>query len=140
MTSPSAPGPPAVTSTHVMAGALVSDLVTAEAWYTTLFGRAPQTRPVEGLLEWYLPDGSGVQVHRHPSRAGFSSLVLGTDDLDARSSTTGVAWWPINEPARSSATASGDFRSRGQLGSRPSWPEIRYRPSRGSRRTPKSCP
>ena len=75
-----------MTFTHVMAGALVSDLVAAEAWYTALFERAPQARPMDGLLEWYLPDGSGAQVYQDPTRAGSSSLVLSTDDLDTTAS------------------------------------------------------
>lgn len=72
-----------MTFTHVMAGALVGDLATAEAWYTALFEAEPHARPMEGLLEWHLPDGSGVQVFQDPSRAGSSSLVLTTGDLDA---------------------------------------------------------
>ncbi|NAZ77094.1 VOC family protein [Kineococcus sp. T13] len=72
-----------MTFTHVLAGALVSDLSAAETWYTTLFERAPDARPMEGLLQWHLPGGSGVQVYRDPDRAGRGSLVLHADDLDA---------------------------------------------------------
>lgn len=67
---------------HVLAGSLVSDLTAAEQWYSTLFARGPDTRPMGGLLEWYLPDGSGVQVHQEPERSGHSSVVLMDDDLD----------------------------------------------------------
>ncbi|GAB7191973.1 hypothetical protein NUM3379_26810 [Kineococcus sp. NUM-3379] len=72
-----------MTFTHVLAGSLVSDLTTAESWYSTLFDRGADTRPMSGLLEWYLPDGSGVQVFHDPRRAGRCSLVLRVDDLDA---------------------------------------------------------
>ena len=72
-----------MTFTHVLAGCLVSDSAAAEPWYSTLFERGPDARPMSGLLEWHLPDGSGVQVFQAPERAGRGSLVLGVDDLDA---------------------------------------------------------
>jgi predicted enzyme related to lactoylglutathione lyase len=67
---------------HVHAGSLVTDLTAAEQWYSTLFARGPDTRPMAGLLEWYMPDGSGVQVYQEPERSGHSSVVLMDDDLD----------------------------------------------------------
>ena len=72
-----------MTSTHVLAGALVDDLAAAETWYATLFAREPDARPMDGLLQWHLPDGSGVQVFLDPARAGHGSLVLHESDLDA---------------------------------------------------------
>ena len=72
-----------MTFTHVLAGALVGDLAAAESWYATLFVREPDARPMDGLLQEHLPDGSGVQVYRDPSRAGRGSLVLHESDLDA---------------------------------------------------------
>ena len=83
MSATSSPSPPDMPFTHVMAGALVSDLAAAEEWYAVLFDRPPWTRPMDGLLEWYLPGGSGVQVYRNPTLAGHGSLVLRVDDLDA---------------------------------------------------------
>lgn len=72
-----------MTYTNVLAGSTVSDLVAAERWYTALFGRGPDARPMDGLLEWHLGEGFGVQVWRDAERAGRSSVVLGVDDLDA---------------------------------------------------------
>lgn len=68
---------------HVLAGSLVTDLTAAEHWYSALFDRGPDTRPMAGLLEWYLPDGSGLQVYEEPERAGRSNVVLMDDDLDS---------------------------------------------------------
>ena len=66
----------------VFAQATVTDLGAAEQWYSTLFGRGPDTRPMDGLIEWRLGAGFGVQVWSEPERAGHSSMVLGESDLD----------------------------------------------------------
>ncbi|GAA3249854.1 VOC family protein [Pseudonocardia petroleophila] len=78
----------------VLAQATVSDLAAAERWYSAVFGRAPDARPMGGLLEWHLGSTFGVQVFAEPDRAGRSSIVLGEDDLDAlaaRLTDAGVA-------------------------------------------------
>ena len=67
---------------RVLAQSTVSDLGTAEDWYTRLFGRGPDARPMPGLLEWHLGDSYGVQVWSEPDRAGRSSMVLDETDLD----------------------------------------------------------
>jgi hypothetical protein len=67
---------------NVLAQATVSDLGGAEQWYSVVFGRGPDARPMEGLLEWHLGDTYGVQVWAEPERAGRSSMVLGESDLD----------------------------------------------------------
>ena len=77
--------------TTVLGQSTVRDLGTAEPWYTTLFGRGPDTRPMDGLLEWHLPGGSGVQVWAEPDRAGGSTVVLGSDDLDAAAAALAAA-------------------------------------------------
>ena len=87
-----------MTFTHVLAGSLVSDLPAAESWYSTLFERGPDARPMTGLLEWYLPDGSGVQVFHDPGRAGRGSLVLRVDDLDATAARLSRASVPHDGP------------------------------------------
>lgn len=68
---------------RLVAQAVVTDLEAAERWYTTLFDGPPQTRPMDGLLEWHLQDLFGVQVWLDPDRAGRSTIVLDESDLDA---------------------------------------------------------
>lgn len=68
---------------HVLAQATVTDLGAAERWWSTLLDHHPDARPMDGLLEWYLSDGCGVQVWAEAERAGRSTVVLGVDDLDA---------------------------------------------------------
>ena len=71
-----------MTITRLLAQMTVTDSAQAEAWYTTLFGRAPDARPMPGLLEWHLTDTFGVQVWGEPDRAGTSCMVLDESDLD----------------------------------------------------------
>ncbi|MGY1784585.1 VOC family protein [Geodermatophilus sp. SYSU D00698] len=70
-------------ATRVLAQATVADLDRAERWFAALFGRAPDSRPMDGLLEWHLTDSAGVQVWREPGRSGRSTVVIGAADLDA---------------------------------------------------------
>ena len=72
-----------MTIQRVLAQSTVSDLATAERWYSALFQRQPDARPMPGLLEWHLGDTFGVQVWSEPDRAGRSSMVLDESDLDA---------------------------------------------------------
>lgn len=74
--------------TRLLANMTVSDLPTAVEWYTRFFGRAPDVRPMDGLVEWHLADTFGVQVWADPEgtdpdRAGRSAMVLDEPDLDA---------------------------------------------------------
>lgn len=68
--------------TGVFAQATVRHLSASEGWYERLFGRPPDARPMDGLIEWHLGTGLGVQVWCEPDRAGSSTLVLLVDDLD----------------------------------------------------------
>jgi catechol 2,3-dioxygenase-like lactoylglutathione lyase family enzyme len=69
--------------TRILAQSTVSDLTAAERWYTAVLGRGPDATPMPGLLEWYVGETAGLQVWSEPDRAGRSTMVLGTDDLDA---------------------------------------------------------
>ncbi|NHA69102.1 VOC family protein [Phycicoccus flavus] len=60
----------------------VSDLDRAERWYGALVGRAADARPMEGLLEWHLSEGSGIQVWLEPEAAGSSGCTVTVRDLD----------------------------------------------------------
>lgn len=68
---------------RLLASCAVSDSDRAEDWYTRLFDRAPDARPMPGLIEWHLGDTFGVQVWFAPEHAGHSTLVLDETDLDA---------------------------------------------------------
>jgi predicted enzyme related to lactoylglutathione lyase len=70
---------------RILAQSTVSDLALAERWYTKLWGRGPDARPMPGLLEWHVGGATGLQVWSEPDRAGRSTVVIGTDDLEAES-------------------------------------------------------
>lgn len=72
-----------VAFTRVLAEVIVADHAAAIAWYERLLGRAPDTRPMDGLAEWQLTDTGWLQVFADPERAGRSGVTLGVDDLDA---------------------------------------------------------
>lgn len=68
--------------TRVLAQSTVTDLMRAVGWYSKLFGRQPDARPMDGLVEWHLGDTYGVQVWSEPDRAGNSTMVLDESDFD----------------------------------------------------------
>lgn len=70
---------------RIVAQATVSDLDNAERWYAALWGRGPDVRPMPGLLEWHLGGATGLQMWSEPARAGHSTVMFGSNDLDADS-------------------------------------------------------
>jgi catechol 2,3-dioxygenase-like lactoylglutathione lyase family enzyme len=89
--------------TSVLAQAAVTNLSTTEAWYVTLLGRQPDERPMDGLLEWHVTAGGGVQVWVEPERAGRSTLLLATDHLDETASRLTAAGLSHDGPERGGA-------------------------------------
>jgi hypothetical protein len=86
--------------TRILAQMTVADLTVATQWYSRLFGREPDARPMEGLIEWHLADAFGVQVWAESDRAGRSTMVLDESDLDAFCPRTG--------PCRDSASGAAE--------------------------------
>ena len=62
--------------------AVVGDMDVAVGWYTALFGRRPDARPMPSLADWTVGGGATVQVVHDPARAGGGLLTLQVDDLD----------------------------------------------------------
>jgi predicted enzyme related to lactoylglutathione lyase len=79
---PDGPEEGGVAIVGVLAQSTVSDLAVSEDWYSALFGRPPGARPMAGLLEWRVAT-AGLRVWSEPDRAGRSTVVLDTDDLDS---------------------------------------------------------
>ena len=75
---------------RILAQCTVSDIARAEQWYSLLFDRAPDLRPMPGLIEWHPGDTFGLQVWSEPERAGHSTVVLDETDLDAAAIRTGT--------------------------------------------------
>lgn len=72
-----------MTFSRVSAEMIVTDQDSAVAWYTRLFGRPPDERPMDSLAEWQLTETGWLQVFADPEHAGHSTTTLGIDDLDA---------------------------------------------------------
>lgn len=65
-----------------LAQAVVTDIAHAEAWYEKALGTPPDSRPMDGLIEWRFGPAHGLQVFQDAERAGASTVVLGVSDLD----------------------------------------------------------
>ena len=61
----------------------VADHELGVAWYSDLFGREPDRRPMEGSAEWQVTPTSAVMVYADADTAGGGNLIVGVDDLDA---------------------------------------------------------
>lgn len=68
--------------THTLSVLKVRDHDAAVAWYSALFGRGPDRRPMPPSAEWDLGVGRGVQVYLDPDHAGGHDMVIGVEDLD----------------------------------------------------------
>lgn len=85
----------------LFAEVIVTDVDRAERWYADLLERAPDARPMAGLVEWHWRVGPtstwphfGLQVWAEPARAGGCAVTLFVGDLDAtaaRLAAAGVA-------------------------------------------------
>jgi glyoxylase I family protein len=66
----------------VLVDVAVDDFASALTWYERLLGRPADAAPMEGLAEWHLAEGGGVQVSDDEDRAGSSSVTLVVTSLD----------------------------------------------------------
>lgn len=76
----------------IFANASCSDLERSIAWYSAVFGRDPDERPMAGLAEWH-ETSAGFQLHEDGDKAGKSTLTLivsGLDDERARLEQAGL--------------------------------------------------
>jgi hypothetical protein len=69
---------------NVLAGVAVSDLNKSGPWYEQLFGRPPDTMPMEGVLEWEFEKGGWLQVFQVEDGAGSSFFTLVENNVDHR--------------------------------------------------------
>jgi predicted enzyme related to lactoylglutathione lyase len=62
---------------------LTADLAAAEDWYTKLFGRGPDYRPMGTLVHWELSDHGGLMLSSSDEIAGMGVMFLYVDDVAA---------------------------------------------------------
>jgi hypothetical protein len=78
-----------------------SNLDDSIRWFTAVFARGPDARPMEGLAEWHHADTAGFQLFQNARDAGHGALTLiieGIEDERERLSTAGLAPGEV-EPA-----------------------------------------
>lgn len=66
---------------NVLPELAVRDHDAAVGWYERFFGRPPDRRPMDGLAEWQLTGGGGVQVSQHTD-ARPGQVTLAISDID----------------------------------------------------------
>jgi predicted enzyme related to lactoylglutathione lyase len=62
---------------------LTADFAAAEGWYTKLFGRGPDYRPMDTLVQWELFDAGGFMLSSSEEIAGKGVMFLYVDNVAA---------------------------------------------------------
>lgn len=70
----------------IYASLLAADLGASERWYTKLFGRGPDHRPMESLIHWELFDHGGLMISSSAEIASKGVAFLYVDDIAAERS------------------------------------------------------
>jgi catechol 2,3-dioxygenase-like lactoylglutathione lyase family enzyme len=93
-----------MTFDRLLAQMAVDDLDRAVDWYALFFGRGPDARPMDGLVEWHLSDTFGIQLWLDPQRAGHAAMVLDESDLDGRAAALDAAGLAYEGPQEVTAS------------------------------------
>jgi len=78
----------------IYAAIAAADMAASEDFYTNLFGRGPDDRPMDTLIQWRNVAGANIQVFASPENAGASMATIVVPDMDeARTalSTAGIS-------------------------------------------------
>lgn len=62
---------------------LTADLGAAEAWYTKLFGRGADNRPMDTRVQWELFNQAGLGISTDDEIAGRGAIFIVVDDVSA---------------------------------------------------------
>ena len=87
----------------VYAAVAANDMRASEAFYAKLFGRGPDDRPMDSLIQWRDVAGANVQVFLSEKNAGASMMTIVVPDMDEARRALGELGLTFGE-----ATA-GDF-------------------------------
>lgn len=89
---------------YVYAAVFVSDMDASEAFYSKVFGRVPDDRPIPTLIQWRNVTGkAGIQLFHDPGKSGNSQMTLVVAELEAVKDALGQAGISASE------TVTGDF-------------------------------
>jgi len=67
----------------IFAALVTRDLTLTEPFYTTLLGRGPDDRPMDGLIQWRGVSGANIQIFEDDEHAGHSRCTIVVPDMDA---------------------------------------------------------
>ena len=67
----------------VYAAIATTDIAAAEAFYTKLFDRGPDDRPMDNLIQWRNVADANIQIFENPKNAGFSMCTIVVPDMGA---------------------------------------------------------
>src|SRR6195952_1211370 len=76
-----------MTYLNVLPSLHVADFDTVVDWYSNLFGRGPDRRPMDGDVEWQLTETGGLQIFRNPDAPVATTVILAVDDAKAQAQT-----------------------------------------------------
>jgi len=75
----------------IYAALAATDIAVAEEFYTKLFDRGPDDRPMEILIQWRNVAGANIQIFKDGENAGSSLCTIVVPDMaDARASLQAV--------------------------------------------------
>jgi predicted enzyme related to lactoylglutathione lyase len=75
----------------IYAAIAASEMSEAEKFYSNLFGRGPDDRPMDGLIQWRDVAGANIQLFRSKENAGSSMCTIVVPDMEmARSELAAV--------------------------------------------------
>ena len=66
----------------IYAAVAAEDMRASEAFYTKLFGRGPDDRPMDSLIQWRDVAGANVQIFLNEKNAGASMATIVVPDMD----------------------------------------------------------
>lgn len=87
----------------IYAALATADMAASERFYTTVFGRAPNDRPMDGLIQWRDVAGANIQVFLNAGKAGSSLCTIVVPDMDEARATLAAAGLSLGEQRQ------GDF-------------------------------
>lgn len=65
----------------IYAAIAATDMAAAEAFYTILFDRGPDDRPMPSLIQWRNVAGANIQIFESPANAGSSLCTIVVPDM-----------------------------------------------------------
>lgn len=93
----------------IYAALTTRDMEKAEAFYTTLFGRPPDDRPMAGLIQWRDVAGANIQLFKDDASAGHGRCTIVVPKMADARETLGKAGLEIRDERE------GDFGKIAQL-------------------------